>query len=120
MSPKRPEFRDPTSSEEALIRRLLMEEFPGRDELRAQMERLSVREIDENGSLELVSGSSAPDAAVIERVPTEGRMPDRDGMIVNVLLHVVNGRLNELEIYRDDSGPVEQALIPEKLIVEHP
>ncbi len=43
------------------------------------------------------------------RIPVEASYPDADGVVVHVLLHVIDGRLDELEVYREDSGSV---LIP--------
>lgn len=36
--------------------------------------------------------------------PVEAELGDLDVVLVHVLLHVVDGRLDELEIYREDSG----------------
>jgi hypothetical protein len=46
-------------------------------------------------------------------------MDDQDGVAVHVLLHVLDGYLNELEIYREDSAPLQRQLAPEdfRLIV---
>jgi hypothetical protein len=46
---------------------------------------------------------------VRRRIPVEASYPDADGVVVHVLLHVIDGRLDELEVYREDSGSV---LIP--------
>ena len=65
-------------------------------------------QIDEGGSLQfsIEALSSAP---VLERIPVEAEYMDADGITVHVLLHVVDGKLLELEIYKDDSSLV---LIP--------
>lgn len=78
-------------------------EFPGSTQLAAQLDSVQVREIDEIGSLELVN-VSGPAAMVKGRVPVEGLLLDADGIEVHLLLHVVNGRLHELEIYKDDGS----------------
>jgi hypothetical protein len=44
------------------------------------------------------------------RIPIEGSCPDTDGVVIHILLHVVNGYLNEIEIYKDDSSRVNRAL----------
>jgi hypothetical protein len=99
------DYRKPTPAETNLFDRLLEGDFPGRNELRHQVDRVLVREIDENGSLELKTSSDllAPTAF---RIPTEGEAKDSDGISVHVLLHVVDGKINELEIYKDDSSPL--------------
>jgi hypothetical protein len=48
-------------------------------------------------------------------VPVEAELVDEDGVIVHVLLHVVDGFLNELEVYREDSAPVRRVIRPEEL-----
>jgi hypothetical protein len=48
-------------------------------------------------------------------VPVEAELEDEDGVPVHVLLHVLDGYLNELEIYREDSAPVRRAIRPEEL-----
>jgi hypothetical protein len=35
---------------------------------------------------------------------------DTDGVLIHVLLHVVDGFMNELEIFREDSGPILRSL----------
>jgi hypothetical protein len=40
------------------------------------------------------------------RIPVEMSVTDRDGMMILILLHVVNGYINELEITRADSQPI--------------
>src|SRR6476659_5429107 len=109
------ELRAPSVLEKNLVSRLLTNEFAGRNELRAQVEDLRVREIDNNGSLELVPGGAAPLAVVQQRIPVEARLIDSDGMTISILLHVLDGLMNELEIYRDDSKPVQRELSPEEV-----
>lgn len=102
--------------ERAVLDRLLTAEFPGRDRLAAQARTALVRQIDDEGSLRFrVEGAPA---VVTGRVPAEGSYQDGDdpfGPRVNLLLHVVGGRLHELEVFKDDSmsihlGPFEVGL----------
>lgn len=95
--------------ERRLIEKLLSEEFSGCEALRIQLATASVSSIDADGSLEFrVSGSPA---GVKRRVPIEGYYFDTEGdeprPAVHVLLHVVDGMLLELEIYKDDGSPIE-------------
>jgi hypothetical protein len=107
----------------------LAKSFPGRDELLQQLASLTVREIDEEGSLELKVDSSIV-AAVQERIATEARyldsICDNDNLpfvhldnlpFVHLLLHVVNGRMVELERYKDDGSPILRPPQPDELIV---
>jgi uncharacterized protein DUF6984 len=112
-------YRPLTPEEHAIFRRLLDRQFAGRDQLMQQLEGLLVRQIDAEGSLEL--NVSAPvRAEVKERVPTEAFYKDADpesegGPRVHVLLHVVDGRMVELEIYKDDGSTIEMAPSADRL-----
>ena len=97
-----PALRRPTPREAAIIDALLAEEFEGVVELRVQTEGLLVRQVFDDGTLDLVVSSDAPAAQVLHRVPVEGRCDDEDGVPVLVLLHVIDGRLNELEVVKAD------------------
>jgi hypothetical protein len=86
-----------------------------------QLDGLSVKTIDQEGSLSLRPSYSAVPAEVQQRVVTEGYYSDEDtssseGPRVNVLLHVVEGRLAELEIYKDDGSPIKKAPRAEYLL----
>lgn len=95
---------------------LLDADFPGNAALREQLSKARVRRIDEDGSLE-ISVDDAPRAEVVGRVPVEAETEDSDGVPIHVSLHVVNGLMNELELYREDSKPVKRAPAPEALRV---
>jgi hypothetical protein len=45
----------------------------------------------------------------------EAEFEDRDGVTVHILLHVMDGFLNELEIFREDSGRVQRPSTPKDL-----
>ena len=99
------EFRNMTNDEWKLVAKLLEYEFKGADELRAQLRTARVRDLDDDGCLEFMV-ENGPLADVSDRVPAEGYTTDVDGVRVHALLHVVHGKLNELEIYKDDNSPV--------------
>lgn len=97
-----------TGSEKALVDRLLREDFDGNRELARQIEHCRVVQVDSEGSLRFeLEGSPSP-ASVSRRIPVEGEVADSDGVMVNVLLHVVNGLLVELEIYKEDGSPINR------------
>ncbi len=73
-----------------------------------------VRQIDDNGSLEFARSEQTP-AEVVRRIPVEAELDDSDGVTIHLLLHVVDGLVKELEVYRDDSGPVQRTLTPQDL-----
>jgi hypothetical protein len=107
-----------TSSERELIDRLLEPDFPGRDQLREQLTTARAVEI-EDGGLSFICDTTVR-APVKSRVPTEGEYQDADGVTVHLLLHVVDGILRELEIFKDDSSPVVNKPVPSTIDVTAP
>src|SRR5438105_5008480 len=97
--------RSQTEWEKAVFDRLLGCSFPGSEQLRPQLRGAVVRNLDENGSLE-IHVQTGPKAEVSRRVPTEAECVDRDGTKIHFLLHVVNDVANELEIFKEDGSPV--------------
>jgi hypothetical protein len=108
------DFRPLSDLERQLLAALLSTDFPGREAVAEQVAVASVREIDDNGSLEFAPSDKTP-AEVVRRIPVEAELDDSDGVTIHVLLHVVDGLVKELEVYRDDSGRVQRALPPEDL-----
>jgi hypothetical protein len=115
MSARKDPYRMPSDWERRLLVRLVEPEFPGRDVLRDQIDHVLVSPIDENGSLDLKCDVPAV-APVEKRVPTEGEAIDRDGTTIHYLLHVVAGRMKELEVYKDDSSRVLEHPSPEDVV----
>ena len=92
-------FRLLRTHELEILEKLLEPDFPGRDELRQQLGSLTTRQLFEDGTLDLNCGATAR-APVTCSVPTEGEYIDADGYHINVLLHVKDGLMNELEILK--------------------
>jgi hypothetical protein len=105
-------YRSPNAIELALLKKLLERNFPGRDNLLQQLDGLSVKTIDEGGSLSIQVNPLGPPAEVNGRVVSEAYYCDEDGIRAgangNVLLHVVKGKLTEIEIYKDDGSPIKK------------
>lgn len=110
------DFHPLSPSEMKLLEKLLDHEFQGRDALRTQLASLTARQIDENGSLALKSGTNNR-ADVLGRCPTEGTCPDIDGVLIHVTLHVVKGKMDELEIFKEDGSKVQRPPEVEALVV---
>jgi len=91
------------AKERAMLTVLLAEPFHGADALRRQAELVKVNEecTCGCGSIGLIVDRH-PDlhADVRLRIPVEGRsiLPAKDGASIEVLLHVVDGHMNELEV----------------------
>ena len=109
-------YRSLTDWERRLVERLLGQEFPGRSLLRGQLDNVRARPLDDNGSLDLKCESSTP-APVEKRIPVEGEAIDYDGTMIHYLLHVVRGRMKELEVYKDDSSTVMRHPDPDEVEV---
>ena len=109
-------FRDLTTHEQGIIDRLLEKAFPGRDEICEQMKNCLVRTIDKEKSLEFLVRSHVK-AKVKKRIPVEAEVQDTDGILIHILLHVVDGKLNEHEIYKEDGSPIIERPDPSKLKV---
>jgi len=107
-------FRPPTESEVQLLTILLDVPFTGNEELRTQATNAKVRSIDTNGSL-AIEVDPSPRAEVKRRIPVEAEVEDDDGTTIHLLVHVEDGLLSELEIYREDSAIVIGEINPSKL-----
>ncbi|WP_428940190.1 DUF6984 family protein [Fontivita pretiosa] len=108
------DFREPTSGEQAMLMKLLERPFPGRDALLTQVPRCRVRTLHQDGTFEIYVAGGLEAGNVNQRVPVEVRDADDDGVPVDILLHVVNGRLAELEIVKLDGSPIRKTLDPNK------
>jgi hypothetical protein len=98
-------FRQLTPNELALLEKLLAHEFPGRDALRQQLTSVTARQIDEHGCLELsYEGHSLADTEL--GCPTEGTCADLDGRLIAVMLHVKNGRMRLLAMFKQDGSDI--------------
>ncbi len=112
-------MRPLTEHERRIVERLLAEGFPGRDEVAEQVRRSLVEPVDNNGSLKFRSCTDVR-ASVRSRIPVEGEAEDADGMTVHVLLHVVDGKVDELEVYKEDSSGLSAELKPSRLRLYSP
>jgi len=99
------QHRPQTARERELFGRLLGRTFPGRDELKVQLDDAVVRSIDKNGGLE-IRVLHGPNAGVSRRVAVEAECADGDGIKIHYLLHVVDGIAQELEVYKEDGSQV--------------
>jgi hypothetical protein len=108
------DYRSPTEVELHLLATLLSADFVGAAALRAQCQEALVRQIDDDGSLSIIVDQPSP-AEVTRRVPVEAEISDEDGVLIHILLHIIDGYLHELEIYREDSDRVRRTIAPEAL-----
>lgn len=100
------EWRELTTLEKELLERLLAPDFPGKEQLACQLARALVAPIDDDGSIRFKVEGAPPASEVNSRVPSEGEFVDADGIYVHLLLHVVDGYLHELEVFKEDGTRV--------------
>jgi hypothetical protein len=103
------DWRDLSERERLVLDRLLTKNFSGRAELVLPLQSAMVRSIDDEGSLKI--RTSGPRAPIRRNVPVEGRYFDTetaDGFdpAINLLLHAIDGMLDELEGYKDDGSEI--------------
>jgi len=115
-------WRAAKPNERALLMHLLRGDFQGKAEILQQMASLQVMSIDQKGSLKLstdgpladVKDNDAPSPRANDFIPVEGFYDDgtsdgwspiRMARLVRLALHVTNGRISELEIYKEDGSP---------------
>lgn len=110
------EFRPLKTAEFEMIGKLLDHDFPGREVLHQQLASLTARQIDENGSLALRSLANHR-ANVSSRCPTEAICPDSDGVLIHFSLHVVDGKMDELEIFKEDGSSIGKRVKAEELVL---
>ncbi len=72
-----------------------------------------VKELDREGSLEFVRDLESQHMEQ-SKFPVEAQYQDKDGMWIHALLFVVDKKVDELEIYKDDSSPITQMPKPEE------
>src|SRR5206468_856533 len=76
------EFRQLDARERGLLEKLLEADFSGRDELRTQLDSLTAKQIEEDGTLSLRCGSGRPSPRKY-KLPFEGICKDAGSPIIN-------------------------------------
>ncbi len=103
-------IRPAVEAELRLLRSLLSFDFPGHEALLRQLDGLSVQPVFDDGTLDLFPVEGSELAKVDGRVVLTASYLDApsvpNGPRVNILIHVVNGVLNEMEVYKDDGTPI--------------
>jgi hypothetical protein len=94
-----------------LIVRLLDRDVPGAEKLRSQLSNCLVYSMNEDETI--LRFEVAPDATLatlpyIQNVAVEAATSDADGCRVEVLLHVKEGRIFELEYVKTNGSPLQR------------
>lgn len=112
------EYRKLTRREKLILENLVTLNFDGAPTLHAQLDNALVRDFDDSdnyGSIEIKTETQG-NGVTINRVPAEARAYDTDGVAIDVLLHVVNGKLSELEFVKVDGSQIITEPVPEDFI----
>lgn len=113
------EYRKLNDFESKLLDRLLENPFPGRDDIRDQIKNCRVKMldvgVDNYGSIEFETDSKSF-AQVNQRVPIEARAFE-DKVPIDVLIHVVDGKIKELEILKVDGSSIDKMPSPSEFKV---
>lgn len=114
-------YRDLSNYEIKILAMLLEEPFLGRDEIRKQLDKAKVREIaeynDNYGSIEFLIDTNLK-ALVPQRVPVEGKASDVDKVPIDILLHIIDGKVSELEFVKADGTAIKTLPSPEEIKIE--
>lgn len=109
-------MRDVTDQERTLLERIFAQLSDSESELQAQLRKTRVIRLDEEGSLGFVFVSpTSPLSRHTDNVPVTAIYDDSDGIPVYLLMHVKDGKLFELEIYKADGSKIVNAPAAEKL-----
>jgi len=107
-------MRDLTTRERQILEIMLRQLPVAEPELRQQLATAKVVPIDDEGSLRLHAASPLS-VRPVERVPVTAIFEDADKIPIYLLLHVIEGRLAELEIYKADGSEIVIPPTPENL-----
>ncbi len=109
--------RELAPTERAILEHLLSKEFPGVAALRLQLPLVRVEE-ECKDCLTIglfIHHEEALRAVVEHQIPIEAEGNDLDGIRIHILLHVVDGYMDELEIFREDPNPIQELPPPRTL-----
>jgi len=113
-------LREPSAFEQLLLARLLERPFPGSEAIEEQLqEGFMVQSVGSDGTLDFFT-KAGPKAIVHNSVPVEGEAEDVDGITIHFLLHVIEGTVRGIEVYKDDSSPVIEMPDPSELRIFTP
>ena len=114
------DFRQLDAREMGILKKLLDAEFPGHEDLRTQLNSLTGKQIQEDGTLNLMCDSGSPSPQNYG-LAVEGVCNDADGGSISILLHVSkDGFMNMLEILRMDGSPILNRPSAQELVLRLP
>ncbi len=102
-----------------MARLLDVPDFSGRAALLRQWSGALVQPVSDDGTFLIRPRPDAPHAHVRHRIPTEGEIEEASGSI-HVLLHVLDARMSEVEIYHTAGEPVVGGFRLDRMTVWQP
>lgn len=109
-------MRNLTDRESQILNRMLNQLSGDQTTLVDQASMAKVDIIDEEGSLRFhLPTSVIPVDNITERVPVTASCEDCDGVPIYFLLHIVDGKLWELEVYKADGSQILNPPTADKL-----
>jgi hypothetical protein len=116
-------IRSPSDRELAVLRKLLDANLLDGKELQGQLPGLMVKEVDSEGSLELLVAADQPapmNKSTAEVIASYSDIGNSDPFSprVRLILHTRKGLLHELEFYKDDGSQILRPPEPDELLIE--
>lgn len=106
------QFRYLNKLEKSILDKILQVSFPGSEEIKKQIIDVKVRIIeyqDNYGSIEFKVNSNIQ-AFTNSNVPVEAVTKDVDGVPVEILIHMKENKINELEIIKADGTQLKSPI----------
>lgn len=100
-------FKNLSQWHQDMLYLLLNADFPGKNEVRAQLLSSKFDIIDKNGSLGIYPQTEIQ-APVVKTAPVEAYARDRDGIVIQVILFTRNGFVYMLEVLRESNDNVTE------------
>jgi hypothetical protein len=100
------EIRKLSARERDILERMFSQLPDAGGDLSKQLKDVKVSVIDQDGSVRFLINSSERASCISDRVPVTAIFDDDDGVPIYLLLHIVDGRLSELEVYKADGSQI--------------
>ena len=110
------DFRPLTKAEHRVLVRLLVNDFPGRDELLCQLKYVSAKTTHPDGSL-IIRCLGGPRAPVKFHLVVDAEAMDSDNWPISVMLFAFDGFLSRLDIVKSNGSDVIDPISPEAINV---
>jgi hypothetical protein len=105
MSDEPRSYRPLTPFERELLERMLAVEGAEKQTIAQQLDAARVTVVDDHGSFWF---ELPPDGGPVSKMRAEAEALDEDGVGIHVLLFESEGRVKELQVYKDDDTPIRR------------